>query len=100
MTVTIEQKGKVCFFIVGYEKDTVCGHCGRVLVHGVRLSDGRTVGAMCLDKKLSAPKTYSGRSYRLGSELIIKAAKVAEFYDPSQWARFGVNQKTMEFQKP
>lgn len=31
--------------IVGYESDCNCEHCGRALRHGIRLSDGRLVGA-------------------------------------------------------
>lgn len=85
-------------FIVGYEKDCNCEHCGRVLTHGIKLADGRIVGATCLDKKMTAPKVYQGKSYRLGSEFIIKAAKVAQFYEASKWSRFGVNSKSMEFE--
>lgn len=84
--------------IVGYESDCNCEHCGRALKHGVRLSDGRVVGATCLDKKLTAPRIYQGRKYRLGSELIIKAAKCAQFVVPTNWARYGVGAATMEFE--
>lgn len=84
--------------ITGYEQDCNCEHCGRHLVHGIRLSDGRVVGATCLDKKLTLPKVYQGKKYRLGSELIIKAAKVAQFKSHDQWPRYGVNDHTMTFE--
>lgn len=84
--------------IVGYERDTLCQHCGRALLHGIRLSDGRVVGATCLDKKLTLPKRYQGKPYRLGAELIIKAAKVVEFHTPANYARFGVSAQTLQFE--
>ena len=84
--------------IVGYEQEGNCEHCGRALKHCIRISDGRIVGATCLDKKISKPKTYQGKNYRLGAELIIKAAKVAQFKSPNQWSRYGVNQNTMTFE--
>lgn len=83
--------------IAGYQEEAVCQHCGRNLRHGVCLSDGRIVGATCLDKKLSKPKSYFGKSYRLGAEKIIVAAKVAQFKAPHQWAQYGVNKQTLEF---
>lgn len=84
--------------IIGYQLDSKCQHCNRNLKHGIRLSDGRVVGATCLDKKLTKPKLYHGRTYRLGAELIINAAKVVEFKASSEWSRFGVSSKTIEFE--
>lgn len=84
--------------IVGYEQDGHCEHCGRALRHCIRISDGRLVGATCLDKKLTLPKTYQGKKYRLGAELIIKAAKCAQFVAPQNWSRYGVSSRTMEFE--
>ena len=84
--------------IVGYEEDCNCEHCGRALRHGIRISDGRTVGATCLDKKLTLPKVYQGKKFRLGAELIVRAAKVAQFYAPHAWSRFGVSASTMQFE--
>jgi hypothetical protein len=83
--------------ILGYEQNGYCEHCGRALKHCIRLSDGRIVGATCLDKQLTLPKEYRGKKFRLGSEFIIRAAKVAQFYAPSQWSRFGVNAETLTF---
>ena len=83
--------------IVGYEQDCHCEHCGRALVHGIRISDGRIVGATCLDKKLTAPKVYNGKKYRLGAELIIRAAKVVQWKQPSEWSRYGVSVGTIQF---
>jgi len=84
--------------IVGYESDCNCEHCGRALKHGVRLSDGRLVGATCLDKKLTKPRQYQGKSFRFGAEHIIKIAKVVQFYSPSNWARFGVSASSTTFE--
>ncbi len=53
--------------IVGYESDCNCEHCGRALRHGIRLSDGRLVGATCLDKKLTKPRLHQGKSFRFGA---------------------------------
>lgn len=84
--------------IIGYEKDCNCEHCGRSLKHGIRINDGRIVGAQCLDKSLTKPKNYQGKNYRIGSELIIRAAKVVEFYSPAKWGSFGVTSQTITFE--
>ncbi|MEY8056516.1 hypothetical protein AB9A10_32300, partial [Pseudomonas aeruginosa] len=85
--------------IVGYESDCNCEHCGRALRHGIRLSDGRLVGATCLDKKLTKPRKYQGKSFRFGAEHIIKIAKVVQFYSPGNWARFGVSASSATFEE-
>lgn len=84
--------------ITGYEPETTCEHCGRQLKHGVRLSDGRVVGATCLDKKLTKAKNSGGRTYRLGAEKIVTIAKVVAWKDPSQWARYGVSHLSPVFE--
>ncbi len=84
--------------IVGYETECNCEHCGRALKHGIRISDGRIVGAQCLDKSLTKAKTYQGKSYRIGAELIIRAAKVVQFYTPNKWGSFGVTNSTIQFE--
>ncbi len=90
-STTTTQKEKIMIAITGYEKDGNCEHCGRVLKHCIRLSDGRLVGATCFDKKVTTPKIYQGKKYRVGSEHIIKLAKVAQFVNPSNWSRYGLN---------
>ena len=76
--------------ITGYDTDTVCECCGKKLVHGIRLADGRTVGAQCFNRVLTKPLTYSGKTYRVGAENIIRRAKVREFYSSAIAAqRFG-----------
>ncbi len=72
--------------IVGYESDCNCEHCGRALRHGIRLSDGRLVGATCLDKKLTKPRKYQGKSFRFGAE-------------QGNWARFGVSASSATFEE-
>lgn len=85
--------------IVGYESECNCEHCGRALKHGIRLSDGRLVGATCFDKKLTLPRTYQGKSFRFGAEFIVKIAKVVQFYSPNNWARFGVSASSATFEE-
>jgi hypothetical protein len=77
--------------IVGYSEDDVCAHCNKTLRHGIRLDDGRVVGAQCFNKVLTLPQTYGGKSYRVGAENIIRYAKIAEFHTLSEGEkRFGV----------
>lgn len=85
--------------IMGYETDCNCEHCGRPLKHGIRISDGRVVGAICLDKKLTVPRIerFTGKKYRLGAEFIIRAAKVCQFYAPASWPRFQINAESLSF---
>lgn len=84
--------------IVGYEAECNCEHCGRALKHGIKLSDGRIVGATCLDKKMTMPRIYQGKKFRFGADFIVKVAKVVEFYSPSNWARFGVSASSTTFE--
>lgn len=84
--------------ICGYEEDCRCEHCGRKLRHGIRISDGRVVGATCLDRKLTKAKTYGGKTYRLGAELIIRAAKVVQWKAPANWSSYGVSPLTIQFE--
>ncbi|HEY7883870.1 MAG TPA: hypothetical protein VIC08_02870 [Cellvibrionaceae bacterium] len=84
--------------IVGYEEETNCEHCGRYLKHGIRISDGRVVGAQCLDKKLTKAREYQGKKYRFGAQHIIKIAKVLQWKSPSQWDRYGVNHQSAVFE--
>lgn len=84
--------------IVGYESSCNCEHCGRALKHGIKLSDGRVVGATCLDKKLTMPRVYRGKKYRFGDEFIVKIAKVVEFYSPNNWTRFDVSASSITFE--
>lgn len=89
--------------ISGYENDAdgsiKCEHCGRMLKHGIRLSDGRLVGATCLDKKLTKARvSQSGKLYRAGSELIIKAAKCVQFVPENRWLSYGINKQILNFE--
>jgi len=83
--------------IVGYQQEEVCQHRGRKLKHGIVLDNGMIVGATCLDKVLTAPKQYNGKAYRLGTELIIRAAKVVQMKTPAAWSRYGVSAETIRF---
>ncbi len=88
--------------ITGYENDADgeinCEHCGRGLKHGIRISDGRLVGAACLNKQLTKPKQHQGKAYRIGPALIVKAAKCVQFAPEHRWATYGVNKHTITFE--
>ena len=88
----------VTLTISGYTQNCNCEHCGRRLKHGVKLSDGRVVGAQCLDKQLSAPRIRNGKKFRFGAQHIIKIAKVVELKSPDHWGRYGVNKISTEFE--
>ena len=82
--------------IVGYEPEHGCDHCGRALLHGIALSDGRVVGATCFDKKLTKPKEYNGRKYRVGAEEIIRLARNARKSD-QELRRMGLSIHHFQF---
>lgn len=84
--------------IVGYERDQVCGHCGRNLKHGIKLSDARVVGAQCLNKALTQPKVVHGKKVRVGASYIIRTAKVVQFIPADRWLTYGVVQESTEFE--
>ena len=84
--------------IVGYEQHGNCEHCRRPLKHCIRISDGRIVGATCFDKKLTKPRVYQGKSYRFGSEHIVRIAKVVQFVPPHRWSTYGVNEQSARFE--
>lgn len=84
--------------IVGYEQGGQCEHCGRALKHCIRLGDGRIVGATCFDKKLTQPREYFGKKYRLGAERIVHIAKVVEMVPAGKWNAYGVNSDSTTFQ--
>ncbi len=83
--------------IVGYEQEGHCEHCGRALKHCIRISDGRIVGATCFDKKLTAPRTYQGKNYRIGSEGVVRLAKIAQYVPAHNWGRYGVAAHNFDF---
>ena len=80
--------------IAGYEREACCAHCGRRLVHGIRLADGRTVGATCFDQVLTAPRIYNGGKYRIGADNVIRFAKIAE---SGKLARYGLEPRMLDF---
>lgn len=84
--------------ITGYTRDENCEHCGRPLKHGIKLSDGRIVGATCFAKVLTKPRVANGKKFRLDAEAIIHRAKVAEFYPPHKWGHFGIYASALAFE--
>ena len=85
--------------IVGYEQEGNCEHCGRSLKHCIRISDGRIVGATCLDKQITKPKIYNGKRYRVGSNQIIRMARIIERYSLSDAGRmYGIYGSSLTFE--
>ncbi len=85
--------------INGYAQEAKCEHCGRRLKHGIILSDGRVVGATCLDQKLTKPRVdWYGKKYRYGAEHIVHIAKVVSRYEQSQWHNRGVGENATVFE--
>lgn len=85
--------------ITGYTTDCNCEHCGRNLRHGIRINDGRVVGAQCLDQVMTKPKTYGGKAYRIGKENVIRYARLAGKYTESGLRRFGIYPDMLTFEK-
>jgi len=88
--------------IIGYEQDTVCMHCNRKLLHGIKIAnqdskDISIVGADCFDKDLTEARIYQGKKYRLGSNKIRELAKVAEFWSLDKQARMGYHYNMFVF---
>lgn len=84
--------------IVGYEQEGICAHCGRALKHCVRVSTGEIVGADCFDRKLTKPRTYQGKSYRVGAERVRYLAKAAQFWTPSRQLLAGLGPEMFSFE--
>ncbi len=84
--------------IVGYVPDEHCHHCGRKLVHGIRLSNGLIVGAACFAKKITLPRMYQGRKSKLSSNTVIWMAKIAAKYDPIARQQFGLYRDALVFE--
>lgn len=84
--------------IVGYEQNVNCQHCNKFLKHGIRLDDGRVVGATCFDNKLTEQKEYFGKKYKIGANGIIRLAKIAEYVHPSKWSQqYGISTDNLTY---
>ncbi len=97
-TETVKPESKTVV-IVGYEPDTSCEHCGRALIHGIRLDNGCVVGAQCFNNVLTKAKIYQGKKFRIGAENVVKYAKVAERYTEAEGMKrfgIGISQRTFE----
>lgn len=62
--------------ITGYFEGGCCCHCGRELRHCVQ-TDAGTFGARCFGAKVTKPRVYNGKPYRLSTEAVISLAKMA-----------------------
>ena len=78
--------------VTGYFEGGCCCHCGRELRHCVQ-TDAGTFGAACFGNKITKPRTYKGKSYRLSTDAVISLAKMAR--DP---ARNGIGSQQLTFE--
>lgn len=78
--------------VIGYFEGGACGCCGRELRHCVQ-TDAGTYGARCFAVKVTKPRTYSGKPYRLSTDAVISLAKQAR--NP---ARFGLQSHHLAFE--
>lgn len=83
--------------ITGYIENAECGHCGRVLRHGIRTEAG-TVGAQCFAQKITAPRKSAGKSYRLDAAAVVHIAKVVQRANPANWGQYGVSETGRTFE--
>lgn len=67
--------------VTGYLRGGECAHCGRELKH-VIVTDCGQFGAACMANKLTQPRVYQGRKYRLSTDAMISLAKQAR--DPER----------------
>jgi hypothetical protein len=87
----MEMSNLIC--ITGYVEMVDCGHCGRALRHGI-VTDCGTVGATCFARKMTAPRKYKGKTFRLDAEGVIFLARRA--HNPS---RFGITADALTFER-
>lgn len=62
--------------VTGYSNNGCCMHCGRELLHCVQ-TDAGVFGAQCFAAKVTAPRTYRGKTYRLSTGALLDLAKKA-----------------------
>ncbi len=85
-------------YIVCYEGEGRCEHCGRPLKYCIRISDGRIVGATCFAEVMTAPRCRFGQPYRQNQEEIIRLAKIAACCSFAGMARYGVYPDDLRFE--
>ncbi|MBU6189476.1 MAG: hypothetical protein KGR68_09170 [Betaproteobacteria bacterium] len=78
--------------VTGYSKGGCCMHCGRELLHCVQ-TDAGVFGARCFAAKVTAPRSYRGKSYRLSTDAVLDLAKRA--HNP---AHYGISAEALTFQ--
>jgi hypothetical protein len=71
--------------ITGYFQTGCCMHCGRELLHCVQ-TDAGTFGAACFGKRVTKPRTYRGKAYRLSTDAVISLARTAHRLTSEQLA--------------
>jgi hypothetical protein len=78
--------------VTGYFEGGSCGCCGRELRHCVQ-TDAGTFGARCFAVKVTKPRIYAGKPYRLSTDAVISLAKQAR--NP---VRFGLQAHHLSFE--
>lgn len=78
--------------ITGYFEGGECAHCSRELRHCVA-TDAGVFGARCFAAKVTKPRTYAGKAYRLSTDAVISLAKMAR--NP---ARNGIGPQHLTFE--
>lgn len=78
--------------VTGYTQGGCCMHCGRELLHCVQ-TDAGVFGARCFAAKVTAPRSYRGKSYRLSTDAVLDLAKKA--HNPG---RYSIPAEALTFQ--
>jgi hypothetical protein len=62
--------------VTGYLEGGECAHCGRELRHCI-VTDAGMFGARCFAVKVTKPKVYCGKKFRLSTDAVISLARMA-----------------------
>ncbi|WP_353269507.1 hypothetical protein [Gemmatimonas sp.] len=84
--------------IIGYEQECTCDHCGRALVHGVRVAGLGTIGADCFNKMVKANRRRFSGNGKPGASTVRDLAKLREFRSDDYLGRMGYYSHAFEFE--
>ena len=83
--------------ITGYTNETDCMCCGQSLKHGV-VTDAGVFGGQCFARKITAPRRYAGKAYRLTASAVVDMAKVVQRVPADRWSQYGVSKAARTFE--
>lgn len=83
--------------ITGYSPETDCMCCGRTLKHGV-VTDAGVFGGQCFARKITAPRRYNGKAFRLDAASVVHIAKVVQRAPTQLWGQYGVTDESRTFE--